>query len=142
MVAYNSAIKIKAVGLGDTEEKSIAIHDYYDINIGYIVDYYCNGYLIGDQLRTYGPINVPAYNRVTKVKINFSWDYVDDEAVVKIGDFRIETTDAYSKSGSISETYDIKLNSSTVYIEAGAKNESTKYCSLNNGKLSITFLYN
>ena len=139
-VPYNNPIKIKTASLGDTEEKSITIHDYYDINLGY--DYSCNGNIIGDQFKTFGPINIPAYNRVTKVKINFSWDSVDDEAVVKIGDLRIETTGAWNHPGNISDTYNIKLNSSTVYIEAGAVNYYESSCNLINGKLSVTFLYN
>lgn len=135
---YNNPIKIKTASLGDTEEKSITIHDYYDINLGYIVDYSCNGNIIGEQLKRYGPITIPAYERVNKVKIDFTYDSVDDRSVIRIGDFSITS---FSQSG-VAGTYDIKLDSSEIYIDVGAKNTDPDLCYLRGGKLKVTFLYN
>lgn len=126
------------MALGDNISNIVSIHDYYDVNIGYIVNYECNGHIIGEQLKRYGPITIPAYKRVNRVKIDFSYNSVDDHSVIRIGDFNITSI---SQSG-ISGIYDINLNSAEIFIDVGAKNTDPDLCYLYGGKLNITFLYN
>lgn len=149
ITSYNSTINITARGLGDSKKRAVSIHDYYDIDLGYTASFACDGNRIGDNFKTCGPVYVPAYNRVTRVRINFEWSTVDDHAILEVSNLRLESPsvpdwggDNGSGPGSMNGIYNVRLSSSNVYIYAGVRNTKPTTCMLRDGYIRITFLYN
>lgn len=146
LCTYTGTITVRAGSNIDNVSDSLSIRNYYDFNINLSVDYVCNGGIIGDQLKTIGTFTIPNYLAVKRVRVRFSGTGIDDEPVLKLGNYlTLRGGDCGSNdaicSWSLSGTYSIRLNSSRLTVSAGASNWYPGNCYMNNASGSLRFYY-